>query len=150
MIDIFLITILKIKRRTNIGLFYINISLVFHFWICYSKLNFFKLLRCYNCTIFTIITIFIFCILICLPAYMYATVRENYLNDTSFNQTFKYYYVDQSDLNKRTNNLIFELMFYSQAFLGKLIPCIFLVIFTSLLICSNWIYMLCIYIYICD
>ena len=101
-----------------------------------AKLKFLKLLRCYNCTITTIVFIFIFCILICLPAYMYATVRENYLIDGSFNQTLKYYYVDQSDLNIRSNNLIFKLMFYSQAFLGKLIPCIFLVIFTTLLVFS--------------
>ena len=93
--------------------------------------------RTYNCTLFGMLNICIFCILFCFPAYLYPAVREKFLEDSSAStQPIKYYIVDQSDLNIKTNGLISKIMFYSQAILGKFLPCLFLVTFSSLLIHS--------------
>ena len=104
--------------------------------------NFFTRFKTYNSTIISIAIIYLFCIIFCLPAYLYPTVRQHTIdqvdpsNKTNSNaqQTISFYVVDQSDLNIKTNGSIFKLMFYSQAFLGKFIPCLLLVIFSSLLL----------------
>ena len=44
--------------------------------------------------------------------------------------------VDQSDLNKQTNGLMFKMSFYGQALFAKIIPCILVVTFISMLIHS--------------
>jgi hypothetical protein len=46
------------------------------------------------------------------------------------------YQIQQSDLDSSTNGLIFKITFYTQAILGKFIPCLLLVTFSSLLIHS--------------
>lgn len=46
------------------------------------------------------------------------------------------YHVDEGDLNKKYKNLIFDILFYTQAILGKFLPCLLLVTFSSLLIHS--------------
>lgn len=88
-----------------------------------------------------IILIMIFCILICIPVYMFPTVvSDAYSNQTLAvnNETLimplKIYYVDESQLNIDSGRLIFKVGLYFQAFFGKIIPCIFLIIFISLLI----------------
>ena len=86
----------------------------------------------------------LFCVLFCLPTYLYPQTREGYININEtkardFDKTkgsMKYYYVDQSDLNIRTNGLIFKLMFYLQALLGKIIPSVLLVIINTMLVKS--------------
>lgn len=102
------------------------------------------LLKCcrYRYTMLGIFLIMLFCILFCLPTYLYPTIRESYLNETEATDLektkgpLKYYYVDQSDLNIFTNGLIFKLMFYFQAILGKTIPSILLVIINFMLVKS--------------
>lgn len=111
--------------------------------------------RTYNCTLVGILNICIFCVLFCVPAYMFPSVKRfEYSNETLvelvsepenagrrlINKTthrVQYYYqVKQSELNERTNNIVFKITFYSQAILGKFIPCILLVTFSALLIHS--------------
>jgi hypothetical protein len=98
----------------------------------------------YNFTIACIILIFIFSLVICLPAYLYGTIKEGFFINDSFydilnienSKNYKYYYIDQSELNMKTEGFIFRLMFYFQAIFVKFLPCILLVIFTSLLVRS--------------
>ena len=98
----------------------------------------------YNFTVACIILLFMLCVVICLPAYLYGTIKEGVFNIESFEyndilniknpKKYKYYYIDQSELNMKTEGFIFRLMFYFQAIFGKFLPCILVVIFTSLLI----------------
>ena len=90
--------------------------------------------RTKKCTKIFIILIYLFGVILCIPAYVYPTVRNNLY--VSNNQTKRYYYVDQSDLNIETNGSIFKIMFFSQAIFAKILPCIILVVFISLLIKS--------------
>jgi hypothetical protein len=90
--------------------------------------------RTKKCTKIFIILIYLFCIILCIPAYIYPTVRNN--SYVSNNESLRYYYVDQSDLNIKTNGSIFKILFYSQAIVAKILPCIILVVFISLLINS--------------
>ena len=92
-----------------------------------SKAKFFQ--KTY--VIIWIMVIFFINTLSCLPAYLFLTVRENYINE---DPEKKYFYLDESDLNFKTKGLMFKLVFYSQSIFGKFIPCILLVIFTSLLV----------------
>lgn len=105
--------------------------------------------RTYNFTLLGILGICIFCILFCVPAYLYPSVyphthlsntnttRNNTTNfTTSENSPVTFYKVDQSEWDKNSNGYIFKLTFYTQAILGKFIPCILLVTFSSLLIHS--------------
>lgn len=75
-----------------------------------------------------------YCILICVPIYLVPVIRHDiYYNITSENETIgepvHVYLVDQSELNKSTNDLFFRLSFYTQAIFAKFIPCILLTIF---------------------
>lgn len=67
----------------------------------------------------TVVFILISCILYCSPTFFYPTVRL-INNSTSSNQSV--YMVDQSDLNKQTNGLMFKMSFYGQALFAKIIP----------------------------
>lgn len=108
--------------------------------------------RTYNCTLVGILNICVFCIFFCVPAYLYPSVEiaecfnfttgqhtivtngtPEVVNRT---KTWCAYTVTQSELNKKTNNTIFKVTFYTQAILGKFIPCILLVTFSGLLIHS--------------
>ena len=88
------------------------------------KIKLFRYKQILSC----ILLIFIFNILICLPEYLFLTVKEESYEDQVF------YFLDESDLNFKTKGLIFKMVFYSQSIFGKFIPCIFLIIFTGLLI----------------
>lgn len=77
-----------------------------------NEFNKIILVRCLE----TILIICAFCFFICLPVYAYPL--------------FKY----TTFISLKNNFLIFELIFYSQAFLVKIIPCCLLVAFISLLI----------------
>lgn len=109
--------------------------------------------RTYACTLACVLCICVFCVLFCVPAYVYPRVREYvYSNETvveatttlnngtvvnSTSRNILYYYlVEESELNVRTNNTVSTVMFYTQAILAKFIPCILLVTFSSLLIHS--------------
>lgn len=110
--------------------------------------------RTYNCTLVGILVICIFCVVFCVPAYMYPQVRRCELftdlevqydscmpggGERSANSTLDlivYYQVLPSDLDVKTNNTVLKITFYSQAILGKFIPCILLVTFSALLIHS--------------
>ena len=125
--------------------------------VCCSKLSY-AFQRCmlacrtYTCTLFGIINICLFCILFCFPAYLFPSVREksfnNYNNNTISNLTNNnaeikaleenqvYYIVENSDLDIKTNGLIFKVMFYTQAIFGKFLPCILLTTFSTIIIHS--------------
>ena len=101
------------------------------------QVNFFEYIfqnksRIYKFTIFSILAIAVLGVLFCIPNYLYSTIKESHFDLV----TAKYYYIDQSELNSNSNGLLFKLMFYSQAILVKLVPCIVLILFTSLLVHS--------------
>jgi len=76
--------------------------------------------------IFLIALFNMFC---CLPTYLYPKVCSITLRSNSR----LVYYIDQSDLNILSENLIFKISFYSQAICGKIVPCILLGIFIALI-----------------
>ena len=82
----------------------------------------------YKNIILWIVGISIANIIICLPAYLFLTVKEN------FHESQKYYYLDESELNFQTKGLMFKLVFYSQSIFCKFMPCLLLVLLNSLLI----------------
>lgn len=96
--------------------------------------------RKYNFVILVIFTIFIICFFLNLPVFLYSSIKEgsiellNSSNITLSQEPGKFYYIDQSELNVKTNGLVFKLMFYIQGLVFKFIPCVILSIFTSLLI----------------
>jgi len=82
----------------------------------------------------TIFLIVLMCIFICFPSYLYPMVKENKCsNSNNITQTLCYY-SDQSQLNEMSHDLIFKLSFYFQALFVKIVPCILLVVFISLLV----------------
>ena len=106
-----------------------------------------------NCRIFNSKAIFV--VIFCIPAYLFPEVTQHVYNETSvtaqdifglennsdhpdrreFNQSVRYFYdINESKLAKAYS--IGHLMFYSQAIFAKLVPCLLLITFTSLLINS--------------
>jgi len=82
-----------------------------------------------------IFIICLFCIFFSSPKYLSSTVRNKIqLSNETLNQTELVYFVDHSDLNKQTNNLIFRISFYSHALFGKILPSICLAVFISLIL----------------
>lgn len=95
--------------------------------------------RTYNFTLAAIVSICAFCALISLPAYIYPTVRQHIFNNASADNSTDPVYVYQvqaSDIDIRLEGLIFRITFYMWAIVGKLIPCVLLFIFSSLLVRS--------------
>ena len=92
------------------------------------------------------LTVFLICafsVLICTPIYLYPSMQESFysnLTEIASNITIYrsvyIYYIDASDLDRITNGLIYKLMFYSQALFAKILPCVLLVIFVTLLVQS--------------
>ena len=82
-------------------------------------------------TMIIIVGIYFSGLIICSPAYFYSTVNKS-LNENGLT----YFFIEESDLNIRTNGLIFKIMFYTQAIACKFVPCILLVVFSTLLIRS--------------
>ena len=82
----------------------------------------------------------------CLPAYIYPQVVQveympkhnlDNLNLLTNNMTKQYIYlIGESHLSQLSNGTIYNSMFYTQAILGKLVPCLLLVTFSFLLIHS--------------
>lgn len=96
--------------------------------------------RTYNFTLAAIVSICAFCALISLPAYIYPTVRQHIFNnasaDNSSTDPVYVYQVQASDIDIRLEGLVFRITFYMWAIVGKLIPCVLLFIFSSLLVRS--------------
>lgn len=99
----------------------------------------FLLSKC-TLTIFIIIT---FSVFVCIPIYLYPSLQEIvYSNSTELDynvtiyKSVYIYYIDASLLDKLTNGSIYKLMLYSQAVFAKILPCVLLVIFVSLLVRS--------------
>ena len=97
--------------------------------------------RKYSFVFLVISFIFVLSILLNLPVFLYSSIKEGNLTLTyGSNETLgqyeplKFYYIEQSDLNIKTNGLTFKLMFYIHAILFKFIPCIILTIYTCLLV----------------
>jgi hypothetical protein len=104
----------------------------------------------------TIWLICVFSIVICMPVYFYPSIKQSlYINQTQQtkeNQTIGpvfIYYISSSKLDKLTDGLVYKAMFYSQALFGKILPCILLILFITLLVHSLviWIYF---YFYMCS
>lgn len=83
----------------------------------------------------------LFCVLICVPIYMATAIKhEIYIQNYNLNETETIeepvyaYFIGQSDLNKLTNDLLFNLSFYFQAIFVKIVPCILLTIFITLIL----------------
>jgi hypothetical protein len=110
------------------------------------------LIRCrtYNFTLCGVLSVCLFCVIFCFPAYIYPAVKEQVYIDPESNSSsisknslvnisepVRYTYsVGESDLNTNTNGLVFKILFHSQAIFGKFVPCLLLVTFSSLLIHS--------------
>jgi hypothetical protein len=83
----------------------------------------------------TIFCIVVFCVLFCLPNYLYHQIRSSdQINNDTTTKIPICYFIGQSDLNIASNDLIFMISFYSQAIIGKILPCCLLGIFISLII----------------
>ena len=136
---------------TNYALFYINVTVTMHsfsIWltvllaffryayICHNKLGK-KLCTRRNTNIAIAITFFL-CLLLCFPGYIVSKIEEVNLNDTKIGEASqngkKLYQITSSDINRRTNDLIFRITFTIQSFCVKLIPCFLLIILSSLLV----------------
>lgn len=97
-------------------------------------------LRTYKSTMVMMSLIILFCILFCSPSYTLFKVAEIQLNELvpnsvdNSNRTV-YGQRDRFD-DPHDQDLLFKITLFSQAFCGKLIPCIILTTFTSLLIRS--------------
>ena len=96
----------------------------------------FKNFLSYKACFKMIITIGIFCLIFCSPAYfLYYADVELFENNT--NGTVIYVYtLKETNLNKASNGNLFKFTFYLQSVLAKLLPCVILVTFTILLINS--------------
>jgi hypothetical protein len=84
----------------------------------------------------SVVIIFFFCVLYCSPAYLYPAVIASYTKNSTNESHNLIFYVVESQLNKKTNNLIFMAMFYGQALFARILPIILVVTFISLLIHS--------------
>jgi len=85
-----------------------------------------------------IFMISLFCLILSLPKCLCSTVRSQSLLNETTNQSDFVYFVDRSDLNFQTKNLIFKISFYSNAIFGKILPSICLAVFISMIL-SNMI-----------
>lgn len=96
--------------------------------------NFLKL----NRIILGVVIVYITGILFNIPLYFCSTVKEDHdfvtWNDSDHKEPRIYYYLEQSEINLKINNLTMNVMVYSQILLNKLIPCLLIFIFTMLLV----------------
>ena len=99
--------------------------------------NFLKL----NRIIMGVVIVYITGIIFNIPLYFCSSVKEEHdfvtWNDSdSFDHKEPriYYYLEQSEINLKINNLTMNVMVYSQILLNKLIPCLLIFIFTTLLV----------------
>ena len=88
----------------------------------------------------SICLICLFCFLFTSPKYLSSTVREKSFSNVTSNQSDVVYFIDQSDLNKKTDSLVFKVSFYSHAIFGKILPSILLGIFISLILHSMLVF----------
>jgi hypothetical protein len=141
---------------TAYALFFVNFTVTMHsisiwltvllafsryIYICHNVIG--KKVCSRRNTVFAILLVYLFCIILSIPCYLVSAIEEiddqKNITNNSFkntNSTRKLYNLTKSNLDRRTNGLIFRLTFVIQAFLVKLIPCILLIIFSSLLIHS--------------
>jgi hypothetical protein len=137
---------------TFYALFYINITVTMHsfsIWLTVLLAFFRYLYICQNkigqrvCTkkntIISIFLTFLFCVVLCIPSFLLSKIvpvstDRIHSNFTNPNQTF--YELAQSEIDLKLNGLIFSLTFIIQAFLTKFIPCVLLIVLSSLLIYS--------------
>ena len=105
-------------------------------YICHNKLG--KTLCTRRNTIIAILCNFIFCVLLSLPSYMLSKIEKVEINETNLTNTTTTisYKIASSDIDVLTNGLLFQITFLLQAFLVKAIPCILIVILSSLLVFS--------------
>ena len=89
-----------------------------------------------NSNIAIMITLF-FCILISIPSYMCLKIKEIKTNNNNNESSLKQYYkLTRTEYARRSDGLLFRSALFIQAFCIKLIPCILLIIFSSLLFYS--------------
>jgi hypothetical protein len=139
---------------TAYALFYVNVTVTMHsfsiwltvllaffryIYICHNKLG--KKMCTMKNTNIAIVLTYLFCIFLCTPSFLVSKIQEvpltNLTNESSVKtQGKKLYRITSSDINSKTNDLIFRITFFIQAFCVKLIPCLLLIILSSLLVHS--------------
>ena len=110
------------------------LALFRYVYICQNKLG--KILCTRRNTIIAIFVIYLFCIILSIPVYLVSKVEEIKCSDNISNNNTKFYIIGKSELDVRLNGLLFSFTFILQAFCVKLIPCILVVILSTLLIHS--------------
>ena len=107
--------------------------------ICRKKIGIILCSKKY--TNLSILSVYIFCILLCSPVILQSKIIEldcstANLQNTSYNVTTKVYDLYESDIDIQTKGFIFKLIFFTQAIFFKIIPCILLIVFSCLLVHS--------------
>ena len=136
---------------TAYALFYISVTVTMHsfsiwltvllaffryVYICHNKLG--KKLCTRRNTNISIVLTYCFSIFLCMPSYFVSSIQQtNLTNLTNYSVSVKKLYeIGNSDFNKNSEDFIFRLTFFIQAFCVKLIPCFILIILSSLLVHS--------------
>lgn len=94
----------------------------------------------YNRIVFSVTSIFLLGLMLCSPVFFYSTVKESYFEfETKSNasvhvELVKYFYLEQSELNLKIDDFLFNLMLYSQIIFGKILPCLLILTFTVFII----------------
>lgn len=76
--------------------------------------NCLKKCRTYNFTVISIVSIALFCVLFCVPSYLYPAIREKDYFDSMTNLTHKIYHINRSNLEIASDGKVYQIMFYSQ------------------------------------
>ena len=135
---IFYANLTVIMHSTSIWL---TVLLAFFRYVYITHNEFGKILCSMKYTHISIITTCIFCICFSAPIFLLTKIVEEDciiedLKNVSTNKTIKVYNIYKSDIEVLTNGLVFRTTFFIQAFCVKLVPCLLLIIFSSLLVYS--------------
>ena len=132
---------------TVYALFFVNFTVTMHsisiwltvllaffryIYICHNKTG--KKLCTKRNTIIAIAITYAFSIFLCMPSYFVSKIIEINNSNQSNSSKRKIYNISKSDIDRQTNGLIFRITFFIQAFCVKLIPCILIIVLSSLLL----------------
>jgi len=68
----------------------------------------------YRCTVISIISLVAFCVMFCVPSYLWPAIRRKEIFSNQTNSTHLIYHISASDLEIASNHTVYNLMFYSQ------------------------------------
>lgn len=106
-----------------------------YIYICHNKLG--KTLCSRRNTNIAILVTYFFCICLSAPSYMVSKIEKN--NNCSHEISVNgsdFYKISQSDIDLKLNGYLFYSTFFIQAFCVKLVPCLLILLLSSLLIYS--------------